>query len=1567
MDTRKSYGQSAELDQNESFFRLINPDEYRRYGINPQDVPIGTFAAEDHPGFLPSRFGGNAYGLGLIEQDVLTRADTDFIESVDFDNIQELKKNASKLNAIYQKLGLLIRFSSAGKRYFLIPINLVAHSFQEIKIKAGEIEALIKRHVSESHAERLDIGLVTTAEDLIVHELTARLSNHRIYIFDTIEKLRSWRLPLDIVVLPRDPFQFLLEQRFPPNSGKQVRKKDLNSLAAWLVARLYDILDEDGKLHVLAHSTAPYMDQVCHVRFKSEDELRCFLLFSHTFKTEGDYGQPPADMEIDVHVSDLHYYLNRFTFSEPQLRRLLERQRPEDLNIEEIAKLPYLNISLGDLRRKDLEKEWRRAFEPFFLIDSLERKSTAAFTEHWKDRLEVDRPLPESLLGMVAVRRRPTVTLAQLEEEIKESGMQGSPLPLVAEYRKSFTFVLEVLNIVSQIRDQSISKLSELELDRLANPFRTRDRNFQTILQLVDQVPKLEKIQSVFNPYPAEGQEVSIVESLEKLSLLGFSPAQLREMLLIVVGHTTMSRIVFGKIPAKTLKPITDRANEEDHQKIFDLLRICRLMSMAEIIASVGAAFMGEQAEELFRLYDEAVTVTTNNEMDWDRQEDLRISELGGVQNRAIREMMKFFNLFDYLNTWQEYLNKGKLQKEVICDYDSTRLSRLEEALTLARVAEEFKRKFLGDYIFGQSYFFRQFLDTEFHGTGPVFRNLGTRAGFILLWIAVNSSDKSIINFNPILAGIPARDHPPRLNKLRNALLSIPIDRLHPKLFEEIRANFAEHRPAFIFDSGIRLMLDPDTRVLDISFVDIEENIRKIEGLLEMFESRKLSSISLRNLQEMERRFSEVMSFENYLDREGCNLQCSVFESLGGIVQKSMEIHDIEQRLKTILQNQIFMPEEIYDNFSVLYEHCPEVLGFLIPELRGMGFLGGISPDPGSGSLEDYVMRCLQKYQALVNKDRNAFQDRNTFYRQAKQEFGPLAEEGLGATHPQLEALEFYIDRIREKPVLQQALTFALLFQEIGKLELFAQSGTENYWTHGRRGSEILRKLGILQKYNLEPQIEELTIFLVRYHGMLGHVLLGDEPITSLEKITAERDTQLLDAFLVHCVLASAAVNEGIMVSDLLDGFIRYRAVAVELIKSNATWESYLKELLEEKGQAVFNELQFQPGDRKLLPAECINYCGIQDEGVEQESLWQGRQSAAFERLLKLTGSLWVDFEDLQMYLREIPVNFIFHKKKLKSVGPASFEKQLQRGLELLNLVSSLAPEVRYYLLHCLDHLGGAMRIYDFQKATEYFGLHESIKLLIISLQAFHHFFGIARKGGLVSFANLTRELGSRHELLRNTLQGMAFPEKCFEAEKIIFTPDRYGELRFEASTQERALNVAYRDTIQFDAMLKSISAVWDNDELQSTFNRAIEEVRRRMSRGAEDLEADLKKACLNQQKKINERVLKDFQEKLSRVATIPEFEQVRAEIGAIKQKYAFTEEQLFLLDEISEYHRFRLRDGYLDAVYREASTLETKESLLQYWEKIKYEMFAYRSFLGKEYETLIAIFMDDKLEESAD
>ncbi|HBD10495.1 MAG TPA: hypothetical protein DCZ69_19775, partial [Syntrophobacteraceae bacterium] len=106
MRDRQKAWMPRELENPEAFFRAISPQDYARLGIDPQDVPVGTFAAHDHPTFLPSRSGGNAYGLGLIEQSRLSRADLDFLERIDFQNRVELRRQARQINVIYHKLGL---------------------------------------------------------------------------------------------------------------------------------------------------------------------------------------------------------------------------------------------------------------------------------------------------------------------------------------------------------------------------------------------------------------------------------------------------------------------------------------------------------------------------------------------------------------------------------------------------------------------------------------------------------------------------------------------------------------------------------------------------------------------------------------------------------------------------------------------------------------------------------------------------------------------------------------------------------------------------------------------------------------------------------------------------------------------------------------------------------------------------------------------------------------------------------------------------------------------------------------------------------------------------------------------------------------------------------------------------------------------------------------------------------------------------------------------------------------------------------------------------------------------
>jgi len=180
--------------------------------------------------------------------------------------------------------------------------------------------------------------------------------------------------------------------------------------------------------------------------------------------------------------------------------------------------------------------------------------------------------------------------------------------------------------------------------------------------------------------------------------------------------------------------------------------------------------------------------------------------------------MMKFFNVFEFLNNWQELENKGPHQREVLCDYDQSKLQKLNAVLTLSRIAEDFQKRFTEDPISRQPFFFRQFLNTEFHGTGHLFPQLGPQAGFVLLWVTVMAAERHIINFNPMLSRVPSDRLEARTDKIREALLRISVERLQREFFDEIRLALAETDNAFVFDTGLRLTNNPETRAIDVSF-----------------------------------------------------------------------------------------------------------------------------------------------------------------------------------------------------------------------------------------------------------------------------------------------------------------------------------------------------------------------------------------------------------------------------------------------------------------------------------------------------------------------------------------------------------------------------------------------------------------------------------------------------------------------------------------------------------------------------------------------------------------------------
>ncbi len=1549
-------------------FRIIVPEEYASFGINPQDIPMGTFAAHDHPSFLLSRYGGNAYGFGLLEQNKLNSDDYDFLERIDLSDRHAIIRHVDRLNDIYKKLGLLMRFSSQGKPYYLIPINLVAQSLQDVKAKAEAIEKVVMEHARSTGSERLDIILFTTAKDLIAHDLTARLSSHRLHILDDIRKLKAWRTFFDVAVFPRDPYDYVLAHPLPKPVRPMSRKRRLLRYAGYVAGKIYDLLESTGKVVVLADCLGcAEKASAYEIEFLTTEEIKKFLLFSHIFKTHKPYRS--QSLPFLIHPMDLHFYLQHDPVTDNMLRETFGMTHIHDVTLEQIDRLPHLNRPMPLQYRKEAPLPWEKAFTPYFDLHMVHTTSTWDYAKRWGQRLRLDRPWPGNVGVFAGIPRSAPVSREDVEDSAKKSGMMGCQPALTASYRNSFRYVCDVLRALAQIRDGFFVHIGEVERDRLINPFRRKelsDHLFLPIRQLLRQVEKLQAIEESLNPDHLEGTSTPVLENLEKLSLHGFTPAQLRELVLIVTGHSAMSRIVLGKMPARNLKPLTDTTSGAEAHAVVDRLRICRLMSVAEITASFGHPLTPAQAEEVFRIYHDAVRVATNPYLTWDSLEDLRISEMGGVQYKALREMLKFFNLFDFLNTWHEFLGKGPFEREVLCDYDPEKVAAIENVLQLADIVERFRSRNPDGSIPRQTFFFRQFLQTEFHGTGHLFPSLGPELGFKLLWATVQISPHRIVNFNPLLASIPPEKKPARLEKIKEALRRLPIEAMNEEHLEDIRKKVVSGHAIFLSNTGLRLHHNPTTKAIDVSFVDVEENLELIDELLGRFETLKLHDLSLKDISDLERLFSELSSYKLYLFQEGHSEPDIHQEGPPSPSFMGLRLNEIEDRIRKVFLSQILVPEEIYDTVSLLVAHCPNLLSFVMPDLHRLGQLMENRPTRKRQSVGAYVMRCLGKFQALILKDRESFQDLSTFYQMAKQEFGPLAAEDIGAKHHQLEILEHMLERIQEEnPFLHQALTLALLFQDLGKLETYTKEHKilGRIWTHAERSVHILRQRGILDHYGLKEEAGALTLELIRHHGLIGHVIQGSEPSSAISQLTQANDKDLLDAFVLHAVLAAASVEEGLMTEDLLDLFLEYRHAALHVIKTGISWEEHHKDKLRDKGRAVLYGSKPFPEFLSFQAAweHIPNVYEREPDG--DELLWCGRQIEAFERLLRLMGVPWVDFHDLQMHFMNVPVAFIHHQKQLRSLGLEHFKKSFDESLEIFEALQKLAPSFRTYLLYSLDPYGGGFRIYDFQNLPPFLSVEASLKMLLIGLMAYHRHIPVNASGGLVSFRPLSRIVRHRHELLHQHLDAL-----CLESlsDWSLGTKSLEGLdalLLIETSPFGPGVRLSLRGSLQIEVLMRAISEADTHEELRHLYREQIKKMQSFPFTTPEQMEA-IKSTYHKRMDEISRSVLLHIQNELAQLGSFGDLDEFRSRLSRFLHKAALSEEDHFLIQEMLDHHRSRLRDEFLTRVSEKVYAITDPEALIAYWNMVKQDLFRFRQYIGKEYEAMIASYIDTKLQQ---
>ncbi len=1552
---------------NKDSFRLIRPDEYPKFGLDPSDVPLGTFPALKHPAQLLSSYGGNAYGFGIFESyDRLNHYDIQFIQSIDFKNRDDVKKHHKRINELFRKIGILTRFSSHGKPFYLIPIHLVTGSLSHIQSKLNEIAKIVNFHKTKYLKEHYDIGLVAHRDDFIVRELSLRLKEHRFFVLDSPEKLTALNEELDLVIITQDLYDMTLLEPFIPDTKKDISKGRVHQCATYILWKLYNLLTLDGELFVISNKHIPKTNRTAKVFFKTPEEQKNFALFTHIFKTRKRYHSKDSDFRVNIF--DLQKYLSG-VYVEPEISsRLLRGRTLENMGFAEIDHLPHLDMDyVGTRLFGGQEKTWSGLLSTFFDEIFLKPFIPSFIEREWQARFSCVDYAPQFMLLYLGQKKPLTTTLSKVEQEVTESCLAGCPLPFLAEYRDSFSFVIRTLQILKDLWKEGNEAFPQILLDRLIQPLENRRRRFAAlndVLSLIAKIPRLQNIERYLNPDRIEGPRTKILANLAALPFFGISEDEIREIVLIVIGHSPMGRIVSGKLNEKSLQPISDLARRLDRQQAINLLRYCRLMTLAETTAAKGTPITNEQLVQLFDLYESAFRIVTHRDLDWDSLMDEKITAMGGIRNKTIQKILMMTNHFEFLSSWSELPEKGIIEKESLADYDREKLAGIEDVIRLVTIVGTFEKYFLGSDPLQLPAFCRKFLDLEFHGISHLFERMDIRLAFILLWITANIVRGKIVNYNPILADAENGDLKNLLKNLEKEAKAINIRYLDISILEQFSENLYQHGSGFIVGTGFQLRINPETGVLDVGHVDLDEHIRHLETLITEVEGQPLSEIPDDTLSNLERLFSNIESF--YQSHERLLEQLGVHSKLP-VKQKKwyQNIRQLRNRLWAYFQSKIFDPDFFYWDISRLYANAPSIIGFIFPEFMALRKIQVAGRLYLKSSVIEYVMATARKMQALVRRDQTGFQDLRFLHRLAQREFGPMATGTIGVNESQIAYLESLVDRLRQSPHLFSALIRCFLFQELGRIPAFRKKYASQFnpADFSEAGALFLEKEKLAGRYGLDGETENNLIFLVRHHSLFHHILRGEIALNGLQRVLIPGSKDLFDAFFVFSFTMLAAMREDLMVEDLAGRLFNIRGICLKVMAGETTFNKELEQIYLRKGDLfhALEDFQMKGLPEGLSPTEYLT-SRHWDEREQSQRLASGKMVFALERLFRLRGIRYCLFVDLIQFIMKLPLKYIYNKHRFSSIGYATFEKELFEALRLYNTLQNLGEPVRHFILNHL--IGDQIRLYGYEKISNYLNYKNQIKLLLIGLLGADK---LLSKNDCVSLNLLPMDgdISRRYEAINDFLNRLPMEKLWGSTYQISQLFQARTGIRLDHQGGQKVISIRFLDHINLAKKIHHMNTIRDTNQLKNYFHYSLRAMRNYRF-NTDDYELQLEAAFEERHHQIAEEILTQTKKMMALIGDFEELYNAVQETELRSLELGFTQDQRNRLKDFYELRKDHLRRDKLTEIQSAIHSIRDRRELKDYWDSTKRYLLHNRTYLGKEFENLVAKRLDECAERLA-
>ena len=1510
-------------------YRFIDPERFAELGIDPEDVPLGTYPAEDHPSFLPDRLGGNAYGLGLFEQATLPPEQARLVEGLDLADPGAVAANYRQLNDIFKRLGLLIRYTRQGRPFFLIPRQYVAHFLVEVRARADEIIAFLSGLMVRRLRETMRVGLLSAESELLLPELTSRMPHLDFLVLESLEQLAANRAPLEAVVLVEEPWEFFAERLRRAGWDTPQDRRGREDLGYFAASRLYDLLAEGGELLILADRPLSSTNDTMQVQFKNQLEFKRFLMFSHVYRTRRRY-QSGAGMSMEVNRFDFYSFLSGLGVYHETVEGLLEGRSLGYLEPQEIDGLAHQDLPLPRGSDERLLNSWSRWFGAFFSQQHLGMSLPEAQERAWTSQYAIEGGFPDTLCRFHGARRQPPETSAAIASRVRRKGIAGCDRELLASYKDSFDYVLRVLDILEQVRQGTYTELPGLELSRLRKPFETivHQSQLKDVRRLMELAPRLARLEQRLNPGKLLGPRTPVLDNLEKLSLLGVEPAPLLQLYLMVLGHSTMTRVTFGKLPESSLEPLTDLNSYQDLEEAVAVVRLYRLLSVAEAAAASPGGLSRGQAWEMFTLYDKCIRVLTESDLTWMDILDEQISQVGGVQAKATRKLLKLFNLFEHLGDWQRLELAGLREKEALAGFDPLKLERIGQVIELVRQVRRFVEHFYAGDSSVRPYFFRALLTCELHGSGRLLPSLGTAASFTLLWICVHLSEKHLINFNPLLASGDEDELGVRLAKLRRALLAFSPQELPPEQLGRLRRGLAAGGEAYLGDSGIYLTLDPATGALVPRFMDPHQELTRLSQLVSLTQSQPLAQAPARRLEEMDRCCYELERF----------LAAQPQPQPGDISDMSEGLERLRARLERYLLDELLVLPRFAMSLGRLLRRCPRLMERLLPQ--GAGHAMTRRRLAAAGKLSAMDLRRLE-----------GFQDMQLSHEMARQEFGAAAAGIVGATPLQFQRLTASLAQLLDvQPYLGRLMMLSLLLYEEQEPPL----------------PETLEASTMLAHLDLSTSQRQDLAFLLEHQGLFRQLIFGEACLVGLQPLLERNDPPMVEVLFLLAVVCGGARREGYLTEDILERYFSLLDMVRRLGSKHIPARQAQDDLVADNARrrlALERYLEVQPEGSPTASLRHLVENTRLPQGGRETWLAQGRVLTGINRLLQLRGLVLVDSQDLFMLDNEVPLKYIYRLKALRSVGVTHFERDLYEGRRVLRGLEQLRPEVQEFLLQALSDSGQAVRLAFFAPAAERLTYPNQIKLLVLGLAAAGLAYQEHDRPVTVSFAPLARVMDRKFEMINELISSL-------DAKALVESPEDLGRmvgskegLALTLAPEGGQVRLAAADPLRLDRKIEAVRRASSPGKLKRLYHEELKKLSLTAQRNA-DYQQRLEEAFQASLERLGSQMLERVGGAMAAVNDLARLDEMFKTAWDQGQELPLGPDRQGSLRDLFEMNAERLRSQVLERLTARLERVATFSELDELWQRAKKQLKEQSRYLGQPFHVEVARRFDRRAQE---